>query len=75
LSNFNFDALDPATRDETLTRLSYPVVPNFGLDPFLPFEPAEGAWQQTDSHTDWQQNSWQPHSALGHAYNESQGAW
>lgn len=76
-SNFDFGSLDPATRDETLARLSYPVVPDFNWDSFYPIEPADVAWQQTDSEqVDWQQTNWQQTDANAHAlvFNEPQGA-
>jgi hypothetical protein len=74
LSNFDFDALDHATRDETLARLSYPSVPGFELDPSCPIEPLDNAWHETDWQSDWQQASWQQHNAHAHAYNKPQGA-
>jgi len=54
LSNFDFDALDHATRDETLACLSYPVVPDFEVDPSRPIEPLDNAWHETDWQSDWQ---------------------
>ena len=78
LSNFDFDALDHATRDETLACLSYPVVPDFEVDPSRPVEPLDNAWHETDWQSDWQsdrqQTSWQQHNAHAHAYNKPQGA-
>jgi hypothetical protein len=74
LSNFDFDALDHATRDETLACLSYPVVPDFEVDPSRPIEPLDNAWHETDWQGDWQQTSWQQHNAPAHANIEPQGA-
>jgi hypothetical protein len=69
-SNFDFDALDQATRDETLERLSYPVLPDFNWDPFHPIESPDFAWQPNE----WQQTGWQQADASGRATNEPQGA-
>ena len=74
LSNFDFDALDHATLDETLACLSYPVVPDFEVDPSRPIEPLDNAWHETDWQSDRQQTSWQQHNAHAHAYNKTQGA-
>ncbi|KAE9381982.1 hypothetical protein N431DRAFT_551967 [Stipitochalara longipes BDJ] len=68
LSNFDFDALDQASRDEMLAQLSYPIDPDFDLYPFSLVESAA---------LDWQQPVWQYTGLTGdnaHAYNEHQGA-
>ena len=73
LSNFDFDALDQASRDEMLARLSFPVGQDFDLDPFHPMEAPAVDWQPMG----WQRPDWQlPDltNANAHAYNEPQGA-
>ena len=70
-SNFDFDALDQATRDETLERLSYPVLPALDWDPSHPIDSPDFAWQQPN---EWQQTDWQQADASAYAPNEPQGA-
>jgi hypothetical protein len=69
-SNFDFDALDQATRDETLERLSYPVLPDFDWDPSHPIDSPDLAGQPNG----WQQNDWQQADASAYATNAPQGA-
>ncbi len=69
-SNFDFDALDQATRDETLQQLSYPVFPDFTWDLLIPIESPDFAWQPNE----WQQIDWQQADTSAHATNEPQGA-
>lgn len=69
-SNFDFDALDQATRDETLERLSYPVLLDFDWDPSHPIDSADFAWQPTE----WQQTDWQQADTPANAPDEPQGA-
>jgi hypothetical protein len=70
LSNFDFDALDQATRDETLAQLSYPLVQDFNWDLPYPMEAAEGPCKQTD----WPQTNWEQTPDDAYASNEPQGA-
>jgi hypothetical protein len=69
-SNFDFDALDQATRDETLERLSYPVLPDFDWDSSHPIDFPDFGWQPTEC----QQTDWQQADASAYAPNEPQGA-
>jgi hypothetical protein len=68
LSNFDFDAFDQASRDELLSRLSYPVGQDFDLDPFPPVELAAVDWQQPVEQQTYLTD------VNAHAYTEPQGA-